>query len=126
MRTFDSQDILTPANYAEFQRMIFRDGWVIKVIPERDYLQELRNVFYVQTGKQVYSNDSTLELFRSNFKLIDTQRLRYIVTLDPALIEPLIQMTPLSWGTTKECLQKALEMNLREVTIDLTILTGKK
>ncbi len=116
-------NILTPANYVEFKRMISPNGCVIKVLPERDYLQELRNVFY--TDKQAYSNDNTLELFRSNFKLIEVERLKYIVPLAPTLIGPLLQMTPLSWGTTKDCLQKALEMNLREITIDLTILAGK-
>jgi 23S rRNA (guanine745-N1)-methyltransferase len=35
-------------------------------------------------------------------------------------------MTPLSWGITEERLQKVQEMNLKEITIDLTILFGKK
>ncbi len=118
-------NILAPANYTEFKRMIAHDGRVIKVIPERDYLLELRNIFYEQTDQQIYSNDNTLELFRSKFKLMDVERVRYNITLDQTLIEPLIHMTPLSWGTTKERLLKALEMNLREVTIDLTILAGK-
>ena len=118
-------NILAPANYTEFKRMMSHDGRVIKVIPERDYLLELRNIFYEQTDQQIYTNDNTLELFRSKFKLTDVERVRYNITLDQTLIEPLIHMTPLSWGTTKERLQKALEMNLREVTIDLTILAGK-
>jgi 23S rRNA (guanine745-N1)-methyltransferase len=118
-------NILAPANYTEFKRMIAHDGRVIKVIPARDYLLELRNIFYEQTDQQIYSNDNTLDLFRSKFKLMNVERVRYNITLDQTLIEPLIHMTPLSWGTTKEHLQKALEMNLREVTIDLTILAGK-
>lgn len=119
-------NILAPANYAEFQRMISHDGRVIKVLPAKDYLQELRNVFYERTNKQLYSNDNTLELFRSKFKLTDVERVRYSVTLDHTLIEPLIHMTPLSWGTTEKRLLKAREMDLREVTFDFTILVGKK
>ncbi len=119
-------NILAPANYVEFRRMISHDGRVIKVIPERDYLQELREIFYEHTEKQVYSNDNTLELFRNKLKLMDVERVRYSVTLDHTWIEPLIHMTPLSWGTTEERLLKAHEMNVKEVTIDLTILVGKK
>ncbi|GAB6180379.1 hypothetical protein JCM14036_16980 [Desulfotomaculum defluvii] len=118
-------NILTPANYSEFKRMISPGGMVIKVIPERGYLQEIRDVFYEHTDKQVYSNDKTIELFRNKFNLVEIDRLRYIVNLDHTQIESLIQMTPLSWGATKERFQKALEMTLSEVTVDLTILVGK-
>lgn len=117
-------NILSPANYMEFHRMITDDGIIIKVIPERCYLQELRAVFYQHTDKQGYSNDDTLELFKTNFKLKDIERVRYNYTLDLTEIEPLIRMTPLSWGTTEERLQKVREMNLREVTVDLAILVG--
>jgi 23S rRNA (guanine745-N1)-methyltransferase len=119
-------NILSPANYAEFQRMISDEGMVIKVIPNSDYLKELRDILYEGTAKQVYSNDNTLDAFSGNFDLIDVERVRYPFTLDKTLIEPLLHMTPLSWGTTKERLQKVQKMNLKEVTIDLTILCGKR
>lgn len=118
-------NILTPANYSEFKRMISPGGMVIKVIPERDYLREIRDVFYEHTDKQVYSNDKTIDLFRSKFNLVEIDRLRYSVNLDHTRIESLIQMTPLAWGATKERFQKALKMTLSKVTVDLTILVGK-
>ncbi len=119
-------NILAPANYAEFKRMISPHGRVIKVFPGRDYLKELRNILYGQTGKQNYSNDDTLELFKSNFALLDVERVLYNVTLDQTWLEPLIQMTPLTWGTTQERLLKARNEELSVITIDLTILAGKK
>ncbi len=119
-------NILAPANYAEFKRMIAPHGRVIKVIPGRDYLKELRNILYGQTAKQHYSNEDTLELFKSNFALLEVERVRYNVTLDQTWLEPLIQMTPLTWGTTQERLLKARKEELSDVTIDLTILAGKK
>ncbi|TYO97951.1 23S rRNA m(1)G-748 methyltransferase [Desulfallas thermosapovorans DSM 6562] len=117
-------NILSPANYMEFRRMITDDSIIIKVIPERCHLQELRAVFYQHTDKQNYSNDDTLELFKTNFKLKEIKRVHYKYALEHTGIEPLIRMTPLSWGTTEERLQKAREMNLREVTVDLIILVG--
>lgn len=119
-------NILSPSNYLEFKRMLSDDGIVIKVIPESNYLQELRQIFYEQTEKQFYSNDQTTELFKENLNLLDVQRLRYSVDMDGTLVEHLVNMTPLSWGTTKDRLQKVITMNLREVTVDLKILFGKK
>jgi 23S rRNA (guanine745-N1)-methyltransferase len=119
-------NILSPANYLEFQRMISDDGVVIKVIPESDYLKELRDILYEGSKKQVYSNDNTLDYFRRNFALTDVEKVRYHFPLQQTLIEPLLHMTPLSWGTTEEHLQKVQEMNLKEITIDLSIVFGKK
>ncbi len=119
-------NILAPANYAEFKRMISPYGRVIKVIPGRDYLKELRDILYEQTDKQHYSNDDTLELFKSNFALQDVERVHYNVTLDRTWLEPLLQMTPLTWGATQERLLKAQQEELSHVTIDLTILAGEK
>lgn len=119
-------NILSPSNYSEFKRMLSDDGIIIKVIPESSYLQELRQIFYAQTDRQFYSNDRTVELFKNNLVLLDIQRLQYRVIIDSTLIEHLVYMTPLSWGTTEECLQNVLSMDLREITIDLSILYGKK
>ena len=119
-------NILAPANYAEFKRMISHDGRIIKVIPGSGYLKELREMFYEPDDKQCYSNHNTIKLFESSFKLLSVKTIRYSIFLPHTWIEPLIQMTPLSWGTTEEHLLKARKMNLKEVTIDLTILAGKK
>lgn len=119
-------NILSPSNYVEFKRMLSYGGLVIKVIPESNYLQELRHIFYEQTEKEHYSNDKTIELFQENLLLTDMQRLCYSVNMDSTLIEHLVNMTPLSWGTTEERLQKVVEMGLREITVDLTILFGKE
>lgn len=119
-------NILSPSNYTEFQRVLTDDGIVIKVVPESGYLQELRQMFYARTDKEFYSNEKTVELFKNNLALLDIQHLRYTVTMDSTLIEHLLHMTPLSWGTTEEHLQKVLEKDLSEITVDLAILFGKK
>lgn len=118
-------NILSPSNYSEFQRVLSDDGLIIKVVPESNYLQELRQIFYAKTGKQYYSNDKTVELFKKNLVLLDIQRLQYRVSIDSTLLEHLVCMTPLSWGTTTEVMQKVLRMNLSEITVDIAILLGK-
>jgi 23S rRNA (guanine745-N1)-methyltransferase len=119
-------NILSPANYSEFQRLIADDGMVIKVIPERDYLKELRDIFYEGSEKQVYSNEITLDHFNEHFEVTDVESVRYQVNLGESYIKPLLGMTPLSWGTTTERLQKIQEMKLQQVTMDFKILIGKK
>lgn len=119
-------NILSPANYSEFQRLITDDGLVIKIIPEQDYLKELREIFYEGLDKQVYSNSLIISHFNEHFKLLDVESIRYQVNLSAPLIEPLLGMTPLSWGTTKERLEKILLMNLKQVTMDFKILIGEK
>ncbi|MEK8131619.1 putative RNA methyltransferase [Paenibacillus filicis] len=119
-------NILSPANYSEFQRLITDDGLVIKIVPEQDYLKELREVFYKGSDKQVYSNSLTSSHFNEQFKLLDVESIRYQGNLSEPLIEPLLGMTPLSWGTSKDRIEKILQMNLKQVTMDFKILIGKK
>jgi len=35
-------DVLTPANYDEFRRVLSPDGMLVKVYPGQDYLREIR------------------------------------------------------------------------------------
>ncbi|TCM90987.1 23S rRNA m(1)G-748 methyltransferase [Paenibacillus sp. BK033] len=119
-------NILSPANYSEFKRLIADESMVIKVIPERDYLKELRDIFYEGSEKQVYSNEMTLDHFSEHFELTDVENVRYQVNLGESSIKPLLGMTPLSWGTTTERLRKIQEMKLQQVTMDFKILIGKK
>lgn len=125
--TFDViLNILSPANYKEFQRLLNDNGIVIKVIPRSDYLKELREVFFDEPEKQSYSNQKIVRRFNANFETVDMFRLCYSVSLSKALIPPLIRMTPLSWSATAEKIEALLNMNLSEITIDLDVLIGKK
>ncbi|MFB9328337.1 putative RNA methyltransferase [Paenibacillus aurantiacus] len=119
-------NILSPSNYSEFHRMLADDGMVIKVIPERKYLQELRGMFYRPTDKMVYSNEHTVELFSRKFKVVDIQRVQYSVTIDQKYMGQLVHMTPLSWGASQEQIQQILGMHKLEVTMDFSVLLGKK
>ncbi|MFD0697559.1 putative RNA methyltransferase [Paenibacillus sp. GCM10027628] len=119
-------NILSPANYLEFQRLISDNGLVVKVVPDQDYLIELREIFYKGSDKQVYSNSLTTSHFNEQFKVLDVESIRYQVNLSEPLIEPLLGMTPLSWGSSKERIEKVLQMNLKQVTMDFKILIGKK
>lgn len=117
-------NILSPSNYAEFHRLLRDGGMVIKVVPQRNYLKELRDFFFADSDKQVYSNQGTVERFYANFKSVDRVPLRYSVTIDQSLLVPLIQMTPLSWSVPKERIQAFLKTNVTEITVELDILVA--
>lgn len=119
-------NILSPSNYAEFNRVLKEDGLVIKVIPQTDYLKELRDYFFLETEKRTYSNEETVERFQDSFRFVVSSRLRYRVHLNGPLIWPLVQMTPLTWGITDKQAASFLEKESIEVTIDLEIMIGRK
>jgi len=106
--------------------MLADDGMVIKVIPENKYLQELREIFYKQTDRTVYSNENTLELFKRNFDLVSIERIQYGVTMESKYIEHLVHMTPLSWGASEQRIKQVLGKNQLEITFDFSVLLGKK
>nr|WP_306812950.1 methyltransferase domain-containing protein [Paenibacillus soyae] len=117
-------NILSPANYSEFQRLISDNGLVIKVVPGQDYLKELRDIFYKGSDKQTYSNARTISHFNKHFHLSDVESIGYQANLSERLIEPLLGMTPLSWGTSGERIEKVHQLNLKQVTMDFKILIG--
>ncbi|MBA4493841.1 methyltransferase domain-containing protein [Paenactinomyces guangxiensis] len=118
--------IFSPANYSEFARMLDDEGVLIKVVPGRNYLKELRKIFYGQTGRQTYSNEHVVTHFSKHYNLIYTQQLQYEKRLDLSELNHLIHMTPLSWGKTEETMQKVLQSNISSATIDVIVLVGKK
>lgn len=119
-------NILSPSNYAEFNRLLKEDGLVIKVVPQTDYLKELREIVYDEPEKQSYSNTDTVDLFNENFQLVNTSRIRYTMRLDNQLIQALVRMTPLTWGASEEKFMDFLKQESAEITVDLEILVGKK
>jgi len=119
-------NILSPSNYAEFNRLLKHDGFVIKVVPQSDYLKELREQLFDNPEKQNYSNVETVERFNESFQIVDRSRLSYTVDLNKSSIEWLIQMTPLTWTTTDERVNSFLNKDSAQITVDLDILIGKQ
>ncbi|MFB7814900.1 putative RNA methyltransferase [Paenibacillus chitinolyticus] len=118
-------NILSPSNYAEFRRLLDEDGLLIKVIPEENYLRELRQLLYAGTEREFFTSGLAVERFRERFRLLDSRRLRYSWRFGPELLEPLLAMTPLAWGARDERLREATAMAIDEVTVDVTVLWGK-
>ncbi len=119
-------NIFSPSNYEEFERLLKEDGRIIKVVPEEDYLIELRRLFYRdQKEKQTYSNHLVIEKFKEHFLETETKRVTYSFDLTNQNFLDLMKMTPLSWGASKEAKQYALDHPLTSITVDVCLLIGK-
>ena len=118
-------NILSPANYMEFTRILKDNGLLIKVIPGKHYLREIRKTFYQQKEKQGYSNEEVINLFQRNFRAITQKKLFYQQEIESNTILPLIKMTPLSWSIKKERVEKEIFSEINTITVDLVILVGR-
>ncbi|KZM54072.1 methyltransferase domain-containing protein [Aeribacillus pallidus] len=119
-------NILSPANYKEFKRILVEDGLVIKVIPRPHYLKELRDELFDHNEKKFYKNDQTVSLFKKHLHLLDVQHLCYTKNLNKADLKHLVQMTPLAWSADKGRIDAFINRDSAEIMVDLEILVGVK
>lgn len=118
-------NILSPANYKEFQRISVPNGLIIKVVPSSNYLKELREARFENKDKTSYKNDDTVSLFKQHFHLIDTFKISYTKALNEKDITNVVQMSPLSWNTSKDDIERILNRDISNITVDLDVLVGK-
>lgn len=119
-KSFDTIfNILSPANYDEFKRLLKQGGKVIKVVPQEGYLKELRQQAFADSEKERYSNEQTVERFKESFAQVTVERITYTMPLAKELIPQLIEMTPMGWH-----IENKAGVALMEITIDLNILVG--
>jgi len=119
-------NILSPANYAEFKRILKDSGLFIKVLPGSNYLQEIRKIFYTKKEKREYSNEGVIALLERNFNIISKDHLMYKKDIDQDNQITLLEMTPLSWNINKQDIKQKQHLEMKQITVDLTIIAAKK
>ena len=115
-------NILSPANYPEFGRVLRPGGAVLKVVPGERYLQEVRALVKDRLRSESYSNERVVRLFEERFDLLVRQEICSTYRLTSEQAVDLISMTPLTQGIEKEQLNLTA---LDSVTIHLYILAGR-
>lgn len=119
-------NVLSPANYQEFKRLLRQEGVIIKIVPGRHYLKELRQFFYQNREQQEYSNEKVVSGFKENFQVIDHRTLTYQTHLSQPMLRVLINMTPLTWHASKEKIQRFLDRDHSDITVNVEIFVGKQ
>ncbi|MBR0575639.1 methyltransferase domain-containing protein [Proteiniclasticum sp. BAD-10] len=85
-------NILSPANYKEFARVLKKDGLAYKVIPDTGYLTELRKLY----GLPEYSNGEIVRHLEAHAVIKDSEKIRYVTDVT-AYADDLLLMTPMLW-----------------------------
>lgn len=108
-------NVLSPANYGEFRRVLKPGGALIKVLPGKEYLAEVRERL---EGVVAYSNEGVMARLEDNIEVKKRLDLRYSVSVTRQLWNAMVQMTPLTQH------RQARNGAPKAVTIDLEIVQG--
>ncbi|WP_434431994.1 methyltransferase domain-containing protein [Lactiplantibacillus paraplantarum] len=120
-------DVFSPSAYQEFERVLAPGGQLLKIVPNPEYLVELRHLLFKPTDRQYqYDNQRVLDLFAQHYPAAKRQRIQYQVALDDIDFNDLLVMTPLHWGADVEQLTIAKQQGLTKITVDVSLLTMQK
>lgn len=115
-------NIFSPSHYKEFHRTLREGGKVIKVVPQENYLRELREAYYPE-GKP-YSNEAVIERFNMEMSVEEQTRLTYQFEIPEENQLDLLEMSPLEWHVDPVIKQGLRAKPLGKITIDVEILKG--
>ncbi|WP_242336476.1 methyltransferase domain-containing protein [Limosilactobacillus urinaemulieris] len=127
-QSFDTVlELFSPSDYREFNRVLKKNGRLMKVIPNADYLLELRHLLYGNQDQHYhYDNGKVLKLFKQHYPDAKQIPICYQFNLPHELVTDMIKMTPMSWGRdVHQPTGDELE-NLTSITVDVSLLVAKK
>jgi len=116
-------NIFSPANYGEFSRIMADSGILIKVIPGKHYLKELRECVKEKFIKPDYSNEQVVKYFSKSMLSLDGSNLCYQLPVNNYDLDNFIKMTPMMFNVD---IDKIDLHNVNQITIDVEIMIGKK
>ena len=115
-------DIFSPANYGEFHRVLSKDGILIKVIPTKNHLKEIRQKVQDQLTNKDYSNQDIKNHFQNNFTILSSKNASLTKPITTEQLQALLSMTPLLFHIDQTKIDWS---DLTEITIEAEILVGK-
>ena len=115
-------DIFSPANYGEFRRVLSKDGILIKVIPTKNHLKELRQKVQDQLIKKDYSNQDIKNHFQDHFTILSSQTVSLTKPITAEQLQTLLSMTPLLFHIDQTKIDWS---QLTEITIEAEIMVGR-
>lgn len=110
-------DILTPASYQSFWRVLKPEGLLLKVYPDTQYLKELREAL----GLPCYQAGEVEDHTRRNARLVERQVILKTLELTPQMYRDFVFMTPLTQRLTLEEKEAVARKPVRQMTLHLTL-----
>ena len=114
-------DIFTPANYAEFARVLAPDGIVIKLAPRSGYLRELRALAGDQLRHKDYDDSDVERYAHEKMNVLAKEAITYTLPVTQETACHLARMTPMLAGVDVDGLDLA---KITQITIDETMYVG--
>lgn len=113
-------DVLTPADYGAFARVLKPGGFLVKAVPGADYLGEVRQAVspWLRRGG-AYDNTRVLEHLRAHAQVESETEVRVTRALTPELSRAFARMTPMTFSVPPEALE---ELALSSITIHMHVL----
>lgn len=115
-------DILSPANYAEFSRVLSPAGIIIKAVPGKDYLCEIRSALFDDLAKSEYSNDRVLSRAAEKLCVLSRRHIKYTRPVPPELRAAFFAMTPMSAHTAPSVEDIC---TLAKITIEMELFAAR-
>ena len=110
-------DVLTPASYDEFRRVLAPDGLLIKVYPGSGYLKELR----AARGMAAYEEGQVDAYLREKATVVGERRVTVTHAVTDALWRDFVWMTPLMQDLSADEKDDIAAKNAGTVTVDLHV-----
>lgn len=110
-------DVLTPANYGEFRRVLAKDGLLIKVYPGSEYLREIR----AARGMAPYEEGQVDAYLREKTTVTGQKRVTISHAVTPELWHDFVWMTPLNQDLSAEEKEALAHRCAPTVTVDLHV-----
>lgn len=88
-------DVFSPANHAEFARVLAPGGVVVKAIPGARHDVELREAARDQLRHDDYANDEVVEGFAERFEILERRLVTRTLAMPPEDVLAFARMTPL-------------------------------
>lgn len=112
-------NLLTPADYQEFGRVLSPEGILVKVIPGNNYLRQIRQGAQPLLKKDGYDNVLVLEHLSAHADILARETLQYTLPVSPEEAAAFRRMTPMTFGLPWSALSS---LSFSEITIHLEIL----
>jgi 23S rRNA (guanine745-N1)-methyltransferase len=118
-------NVLSPLNAEEFQRVLAKDGLLLKVFAGTDHLQELRAALYEVADPGPQLREEVTAQLVPFFTIVDTQQLHWVWPVAGVPLHDVLMMSPLFWKAKAEKIQQLEQNGLQEVTVDLELLVAR-